>query len=74
MRRECFERLVENPTVETEFPEGLSRYLVFGGEKVDVQCKLHRKIWHVIEHHLYQKKVDPCRSISVVLEVWSSSP
>ena len=66
---ECFERLVESPTVETGFPEGLSHYLVFGGEKVDVQYRLHRKIWPVIEHHLYQKKGDLCRSISVVLEV-----
>lgn len=66
---ECFERLVENPTVETEFPEGLSRYLVFDGEKVDVRCKLHRNIWHVIEHRLCPKMGDPCRSISVELGV-----
>lgn len=66
---ECSERLVENPIVETGFPEGLSRYLVFDGEKVDVRCKLHHSIWHVIEHRLCPKMEDPCPSISVVLEV-----
>lgn len=66
---EYFERLVENPTVETGFPEGLTRYPVFGEEKADVRCKLHRKIWHVTEHHLYREKVNPYHSISVVLEV-----
>lgn len=66
---ECFERLVENPTVETGFPGGLSRYLVFDGGKVDVRYKLHRNIWHVIERHLCPKMGDPYRSISVVLGV-----
>lgn len=66
---ECFERLVENPIVETGFPEGLSRYLVFHGEKVGVRCKLHRNIWHVTEHRLCPKMGDPCRSILVVLGV-----
>lgn len=66
---ECFERIVENPIAETGFPEGLSRYLVFDGERVDVRCKLHRSIWHVIEHRLCPKMEDRCRSISVVLEV-----
>lgn len=66
---ECFERLVENPAAETEFPEGLFRYLVSDGGKVDVRCKRHRNIWHVIERRLCPKMGDPCRSILVVLGV-----
>ncbi len=72
-RRECFERLVANPTGETEFLEVQSRYQVFGEEMVGVQYRLRHNISRVIERRLCQETGDLHHPIEVALGGYSSS-